>query len=442
MLMEADELSEMKNLIAVARKRELFFGLCLGKKPEDSVLYMHRKKSPEILARNAKKAGDTPKVTSGVVSVKGKVMSLTCQDDIPAGMARAMRLFLTRNDFKMKVVILDTEGQLIESDGDDEDEAQLDGAEADDGDDEAFQASGDQEEDEDDEDQSPAEDPLAAEWHEAESELSQPVEAYIRAGHEKSPVVEKVWAGALQAAGKGDYKTALDVARRIQPLVTAGEDDGGAEQREEQSPEAAAWAKLQGPLGDLYARAVAHNPPTRTKLEAAWAMAVEKADSGDFKTALTIAAKLKPALEAAADAGPAETEIPKDVVAFQKSRILWSNTRAKMLSEMKKLESAIISACAGDEDLSAVVAEVSNLTRRLDVFDQRLEDILDRITNTPDGPARETLKSDAKAAIEAYKQALGDDFFNDVDANNGFVNVAVASTAQKSLDAISKSLGA
>ncbi|MFV2034676.1 MAG: hypothetical protein ACC631_06150, partial [Halocynthiibacter sp.] len=72
---------ETKALLAVSRKRALAFGLCLGKKPDASVMILHRNKSPEILMRMAKKAGETPKVTCGKIETKGKKVKLDCTHD-------------------------------------------------------------------------------------------------------------------------------------------------------------------------------------------------------------------------------------------------------------------------------------------------------------------------------------------------------------------------
>ena len=111
------------------------------------------------------------------------------------------------------------------------------------------------------------------------------------------------------------------------------------------------------------------------------------------------------------------------------------------MSEMAKLETAIVNACAGDPELAPVAAEATELRKRLQVFDTRLEDVLDQITNTPEGERRTALKAEARLALKAYSDALKEDFFMDVDDENGFEPVAVASTARKALDAIAKVLG-
>jgi hypothetical protein len=113
-----------------------------------------------------------------------------------------------------------------------------------------------------------------------------------------------------------------------------------------------------------------------------------------------------------------------------------------MRSEMKKLEQVIVETCKGNPELEPIAQQVSSLSGRLDVFDDRLEDILDQITNTPEGDQRTKLKQQAVNAIRDYQTALQDQFFKDVDADNGFTNVTVASTATRSLESIAKVLAA
>lgn len=120
MPLDADQIEELKALIAVARKRDVNFGLCLGKKPEGTVLELHRLKAPDILARTAKKAGETTKVASGTLSVKGKVMTLMCAEDPPKGSAKMAKLFLKGIGLKMAVRIADASGTLLEEDIDED----------------------------------------------------------------------------------------------------------------------------------------------------------------------------------------------------------------------------------------------------------------------------------------------------------------------------------
>lgn len=436
MAMSDEELSNLDKMIAKARQKPLAYGLCLGKKPEDNMLYLDLKKSPDVMMRKAKADGETGKVTCGEAEVKGKILTLTIEGKMLPGLAKNMKTFMTKQGMKMKVVIADANGNVLEADGDEDVNDQI---EADD--------AGQVEQDVAQEDTNEQNvDPMAGQWAKVSAALTPHVDRFVAAGSDKAAPVSAAWAKADEAAQKGDYKSALAIAAKLKPVVTAAPAPDAPTNNETTPPDPnqKKWEAVQGPLGALYTKAMSNNPENRTKLEAAWAMAQEKAAGGDYATALTIVGKLKPLLDAAASAQQTgqEAEIPADVVPFQKSRVLWVDSRNKMFAEMKKLENAIVAVCKDDPELQPIAAEVSDLTGRLSVFDDALQDTLDQITNTPAGPAREALKKQALGTLKGYAAALNEDFFKDVDANNGFVNVSVAATARASLASIAKVLAA
>lgn len=453
-LMGKDEIDELQKLFQKARQRPISFGLCMGKKPEDTVICMNIVKSPEVMMRQAKKQGETAKLTQGTVTVDGKIIEFNCETDPPKGLKNNLKKFLLKSDIQMKPRILMPGGGEMMDEDDDEDDGAYEGNETetqegaqdsgndtgaqeeaqaqDSGTDTGNEDSGNETETQDD--------PMAAEWAQAAARLGPAVDTFAAGNDPKAATVAKAWAGAEGAAAKGQYNVALAVVAKIEPLVAA---QGTAPEQEPttEDPLAAKWAAAAAEIEPLYTAAMAKNPENRTKLEAAWAMAVDKADVNDFKAALTIADRLKPALEAVvgAAAASAAPEVPKDTVAFQKSRVLWAKTRSTMRSELGKLQSAIDAVVAQNEGMEV---DTASLTDHLEPFDDALEDILDKITMTPDGKEREDLKKAAVAAIQAYQDALSTDFFADVDKNNGFASVAVTSTAVNSLSTISKVLSA
>ncbi|WP_157046508.1 hypothetical protein [Roseovarius sp. 217] len=452
--MSTENLDEMQALLKKARQKDLAFGLCLGKKPEDNVFFLDLKKSGEVMMRKAKAEGETGKVTYGTVGVKGKIATLMVEGNMLPGLAKNMKMFMTKSGIKMKVVITDPNGQVLESEGDedeDDNEAATDANSADENTDDIQNrdASADDGNDGSNDDN----DPAAGQWGQVAAALAPLAAKFEGSSDPRAAQIVKVWAGAEAAAGNGDYKSAMGVAAKLKPLLDAGPAEGNEAKTpgdtnsdgntpDADSPDRKKWEAVQSPLEVLYKKALGNNPANRSKLEAAWGMASEKAEAGDYTAALAIAAKLKPHLEeaAAAAASGQQDEVPKDVVPFQKSRVLWVNTRRKMLTEIEKLEQAIIDVCANDPELAPVADEARGLNKRLQVFDGELEDLLDQITNTPEGPDRTKLKGDANAKIREFQAALQDDFFKDVDADNGFVNVAVTATATQSLQAIANVL--
>jgi hypothetical protein len=289
---------------------------------------------------------------------------------------------------------------------------------------------------------------MAGKWQAAKAAFDPLVTKFSESGHEKAPAIVKAWAGAEVAAGKGDFKSALTVAAKIKPVLTAvqaSEEAVGQDVAPDTpSPEEERWAQESGPLAEAFEAAMAKNPKDRTKLEAAYAMAVEKAEVGEFKSALVIAGKLKPRLDKVAEQQEADTasEIPKGTVDYQKSRLLWSKTRAKMEAELELLQKDIEKVALAIPQLKERQNEFAQLNTHLEGFDTQLEEVLDELSQTPDGARREKLKDMATQKVIQYQQLLEQDFFKDVDSNNGFRKLNVRSSAVSALGAISKSLAA
>ncbi len=118
---------ELKALIALSKRRALNFGLCLGSKPEETVFVIDRRLAPEKLGREAKKIAKMPKPFFGTLQTEQKTLMLTCLSDPPSGAARRTRAYLATVGLKMKVVLLDTSGGMLEATEDDEDDSPAQG---------------------------------------------------------------------------------------------------------------------------------------------------------------------------------------------------------------------------------------------------------------------------------------------------------------------------
>lgn len=172
----------------------------------------------------------------------------------------------------------------------------------------------------------------------------------------------------------------------------------------------------------------------KARLKYAEASAAE----GQFEAALNTIPGLRAMLDAAAGNAPGSSapKIADDVQPFAISRIKWAETRMRMKDELAKLQDAIAAACQADEDLQDLAGEVGTLTGYLAKLDDRLEDKLDNVVQAPPGDQRDACKTEALAMVTEYQAELQSDFFQDVDSNNGFVDIAVASTAVSALDEI------
>ncbi len=122
MAKDDDDGGDLKSLIMKARQGPINFGVCLGSKPEDTVFNAHRKKSPDVLEREAKKEGGTTKTVGGSLVIEGTEAKLTCLGDAPAGTAKKLSVFFKKVvGIKLKVILLDPAGLMLESGDADED---------------------------------------------------------------------------------------------------------------------------------------------------------------------------------------------------------------------------------------------------------------------------------------------------------------------------------
>lgn len=208
------------------------------------------------------------------------------------------------------------------------------------------------------------------------------------------------------------------------------------------SPDGQKWTAASQKLMPVVESVLSSGKGDISAISASWAMATERAENGDFAGAIAIVPRLSDLLRAAQNATQtqAEADIPADVVPFVKSRLSWIDTRKKLNDEISKLKSAIDKELSGIEGMEDAAAQTGKLFDHLSGLDDRLEATLEKLVETPDGSARETLKTQARGIIGDYQNELNSSFFQDVDTNNGFVNVAVRSTALDALKTVSAAL--
>lgn len=108
----------LKKKISKAKKAPLSFAFVPGKKPEDSILMLHKKKNPSLLGKEAKAEGDSPKFAFGTIKINGKVAELTCGRHF-GQLAKQCKKFLRANKVQLNVIIFSEDGQEIESDVED-----------------------------------------------------------------------------------------------------------------------------------------------------------------------------------------------------------------------------------------------------------------------------------------------------------------------------------
>lgn len=108
-----DQIKDIKSMISVAKRGPVNIGVCLGRTPEDTVVVMHRSRSPAALERDAKAQGETSKACGGTLQIEGRDARMTCDGTPPAALGRQLKMFLKSIGLSLKVTVLDAKGAEI-----------------------------------------------------------------------------------------------------------------------------------------------------------------------------------------------------------------------------------------------------------------------------------------------------------------------------------------
>lgn len=106
--------------IAAVRKQPHNFALLVGK--DDVYLAVHRIKKADALRKIAKKDGGGVKGATGVISIEGKALYLSCGDgeNPPANLGKLFKKHLKERGIGFKVVLVGADGATIDAGEDDE----------------------------------------------------------------------------------------------------------------------------------------------------------------------------------------------------------------------------------------------------------------------------------------------------------------------------------
>ncbi len=105
----------LKKLVKAAKSAPVAFGFNPGKGEEDAYLGMHRNKSPEVLGKDAKDSAEGGKFAFGTATLLGKEIQLRCDRVLP-GLAKRLKKYLKTQKVMLNVVIMDADGNVLESD--------------------------------------------------------------------------------------------------------------------------------------------------------------------------------------------------------------------------------------------------------------------------------------------------------------------------------------
>lgn len=257
-------------------------------------------------------------------------------------------------------------------------------------------------------------------------------------------VVNQIKASNLEAA---DALLGKIEAAANKTMEAAGEARKQVQEAAKTDPAAAKWQAAQAKLQPMVEKMIAEKRGDLGAINRFFNFAKEQAEAGSFDKALAAAGRLAGLLKEAAAATTtaevknAESDIPDNMVPYVKSRLSWIKTRSDLQQELSTLQSAIHSAVADIDGLEQVTSKTGVLFDYLNDIDTDLESTLEKLVESPDGTARESLKKSAMSIVANYRNVLDSDFFKDVD-NNGFVKTNIRATALKSLDEVSEALAA
>ncbi len=374
------DIEELKASLATAKKRTMNFAICLGKTAETTVFMIHKTRAPDALARLAKAAGETQKIASGYIDVEGSKIQLRCIDGVPSGIAKRTRAFLAGHKMAFKVYALDPEGKMVE--GGEDDEAQPPGT--------GTETS-----------ETTAAPQGNVEWSKIATILGPRIEAYVVSGGEKAAAVTAAWQGANAAAAKGNLDDAKAVVARILPLLGEPSKAVASEQSATDHPST--------------------GEPVTTEEDSV----SPPIEEGRAENVEDISVGGKEGVDTAVYAQAAKT---------------WRDARKTMLTEIGKLQSAIVALLSPDPRMAEIVADAADLPDRLDILDTGLDEVLDALADAADETESLVLRNEARSQLRECAAALESKFFKDVDSSNGFASVAVTATARKSLAAIARVL--
>ncbi len=285
---------ELKKLVKSAKKGPVAFGFNPGKSEEDAYFAMDRRKSPEVVGKDAKDGGEGGKFAFGTAKVSAKIITLTCQRELP-GLAKRLKKYLKSQKVMLNVVILDADGKELESDIEDNlpDDPDLDGEDEDD----APEAEA--------EEATPPAAPPKPEAGEDVKRLTADLGALRKEiGAVTGPAAEaltKVFVqlvGALKAGDTATVTAGIEKVRGALAKVAAGP-----------SPQAAA-AQAAGKDADALDNQIAgiRDPSIRPRLEAAMAQ-VRKLIGEDPGKAQAALARVRDALARTAAGGPSKPRL-------------------------------------------------------------------------------------------------------------------------------------
>lgn len=285
----------LKVMIAAAKKNPVNIGICMGKKPENAIVIMDRKRSPDALGRAAKKSGETSKIAVGVLTVDGRDATLKCEGKPPSGVAKQLKLYFKTIDIPLTFALLDENGNPI---SDDEEE----GAESQETDADAGIAA---------DDGNATEDAARIAWETIWAAAEQRVADAIRANPELAGKLRAVRDFAIGKADVGEYAAAQKSLQTLLGLIPGSGQASTSQSQAKGDPQTQDAKVLVEQLKALKLRISGLQGDAAVGLNEAYTVAVDHLKSGRLGPAAQDIARLNEAIDKAGN-GPANTGTDAD----------------------------------------------------------------------------------------------------------------------------------
>jgi hypothetical protein len=261
---------------------------------------------------------------------------------------------------------------------------------------------------------------LGARWN----ALVKQMQADVAAHPEKRAALSAAAAGVPELIKSGKLDAA---AKQMDSLESAL--GGNAREKEYRT-------RYQAVAGAL---AAALRDPQRdaSRLRAMDAFMVEKANAGDFDSALKALQKMEEALAGA----PAATSAAGPGIDYTISLLNWVKAKKQVRVELDKLEAAILKEFADEPKLPIIKSSLKKLEQVLGGFDESLRDKLDEATKAPREELPQ-LHKEALGILDEYQDYVDTDPFIEALETNPFLPISVREPLDRTLSEIAGQLTA
>lgn len=242
-------------------------------------------------------------------------------------------------------------------------------------------------------------------WAHLNNTLQHRVAIALQLNNADTSRIRAAWMAAQDKANAGEFAAAVEIARRLEPLLAEATPSAGTGETEGEGGDEAKWKASSARIAQMIEDVIAAGKGDLAKINAVWDFAQGKANDGNFASAL---ASLKPLVQLITEAKAAvkteaQKEVPKGAVGDRISG-------AALLEELKSKFAAIKEAM---NILPARAQEVAELMKAMPLLVQDKKMPEARVTLTKldifvnEAKLRKERNDAAKLRVESLVTAYG-----------------------------------